>query len=155
MPAKGNDGRYLPLIAAMRTKVQYAIDRNIRIVYLDEVVFTKKTCKATEWSAANDNIFVPCESLKVPYTAVIAAISYDMGVVHYEMLDEAANHENFASFLENLFPKFEEPRLSLVLDNLAVHFHEDVKKVYTKHNVYYIRNAPYHPQFNPIVSDPS
>ena len=77
MPKKGNDGRYDNKIVAMRNKVQYAIDRNRRILYLDEVCFTKQSNKRTEWSEKRNNIFIPCESMKVPYTAVIAAIAFD------------------------------------------------------------------------------
>ena len=77
MPKKGNDGRYDSKIVELRKKVQYAIDHHIRILYLDEVCFTKHTNKRTEWSGRRDNIFIPCESMKIPYTAVIAAIAYD------------------------------------------------------------------------------
>ena len=121
-----------------------------KIIYIDEVCFSKHTTKTSEWSGRRDNIYVPCESMKVGFHAVIAAISYDGGIEHFEVLEEAANNESFAAFAENLFSKFDDQKITVVLDNLAVHFHDNVKEVYNKHDVYYIRNVPYCPQFNPI-----
>ena len=51
------------------------------------------------------------------------------------MLDQAANNESFAEFVDTLFERFGGEPLTVLLDNLAVHFHENVKAVYAKHNV--------------------
>ena len=130
MPANKNDGRYDHLIDAMRSKVQYAVNASRKLLFIDEVCFTKHTQKTCEWSNKRHNIFIPCESMHVKFHAVIAAISYDVGVEHFVVLDEAANHESFAEFAHVLFKKYEGEEITVVLDNLAVHFHDDVKTVY-------------------------
>ena len=44
MPAKAIDGRFDPLLAEMKRRVQHAVDSRKKIVWLDETVFTKAAC---------------------------------------------------------------------------------------------------------------
>ena len=46
MPIKARDGRYEPLVAEMKLRVKQAVASGKKIVWLDETVFTKTTCKS-------------------------------------------------------------------------------------------------------------
>ena len=63
MPIKGKDIRYQPLIEKMRLSMQAAVDAKKKIIYLDEIVFTKSTNVRTEWSNRTMNMHIPCEAL--------------------------------------------------------------------------------------------
>ena len=87
MPIKARDGRYEPLIAEMKRRVKQAVDSGKKIVWLDETVFTKTTCKSQEWSPSRFNFRTPCEAMGTKYTAVCAAISEGCGIEHIELYD--------------------------------------------------------------------
>ena len=87
MPTKARDGRYEPLKAEMKRRVKQAVDSGKKIVWLDETVFTKTTCKSQEWSPSRFNFRTPCEAMGTKYTAVCAAISEGCGIEHIELYD--------------------------------------------------------------------
>ena len=69
MPSGYDIEKYERMTAEMRRRLQSAIKRNLKIIWLDEVMFTKQTNQTHEWSRRNHNIWVPVESLKTKYTA--------------------------------------------------------------------------------------
>ena len=121
MPAKAKDGRFDPLLAEMRRRVQQAVDNRKKIVWLDECVFTKSTCQKLEWSRPYKNFRTPSEAVGSGYTAVCAAISEGCGVEHIELYDQALNEESFKEYLNVLASKNKRRKLVVFMDNLSVH----------------------------------
>ena len=89
MPIKARDGRYKPLVVEMKQRVKQAVDSGKKIVFLDETVFTKTTCKTQEWSPSYINFRTPCEAMGTKYTSVCATISEGCGIEHIELYDQA------------------------------------------------------------------
>ena len=84
MPMKAADGRYEPLKVEMRRRLRSAIARRLKVVWVDETIFTKHTNISYAWSRRTKNVHVPCEAMGISYTAVIAAISEEKGL---ELID--------------------------------------------------------------------
>ncbi len=55
---------------------------NLPVVYLDEIVFSKRTIQSKALSLRNQYIKVDQNNLYIGYLAVIAAVSATKGVVH-------------------------------------------------------------------------
>ena len=128
MPMKAVDGRYEPLKDEMRRRLKSAIARKLKIVYLDEIMFTKHTNMSNAWSKRNKNVHVPCEAMGVRYTAVIAAISEGCGFELIELLDSAVDEEKFSSFLYNLHAINKRNKVVIVMDNLGAHKTDTIKR---------------------------
>ena len=79
-----------------------SIDRNRKLVYLDEIIFTKSTNFRLAWSLRKRNVQLPCEVMSEKYTAVIAAISKGCGFELVKLYDKAANEDIFAKYLYKL-----------------------------------------------------
>ena len=75
----------------MRDRLKSAIERNRKIIWLDEIMFTKSSNKTHEWSKRTQNIWVPVERMNIKYTAVIAAISEGSGFEYIELHDTAVD----------------------------------------------------------------
>ena len=150
MPIKSRDGRYDPLIADMKRRVQMAIDSRKKIVFLDETIFTKNTCQSREWSRPYTNMQTPCEALGAKYTAVCAAISEGCGFECFQLYDKALDEELFIDFLEVLSSKNKRKKLVVFMDNLQVHKTEAVKEKMRQLQIEWIWNVPYMPDFQPI-----
>ena len=102
MPIKGRDGRYEPLRLEMLDRMESAIARNRKIVWLDETMFTKQTNLKLEWSKRKTNFITPCEAFGQKYTAVLAAISEGYGFEHVQLYDSAVEEQGFMVFLRRL-----------------------------------------------------
>ena len=102
MPVKAVDGRYEPLKLEMRRRLKSAIARKLKIIWVDETMFTKTTNLSLEWSKRTENVHVPCEAMGIKYTAVIAAISEGCGFEYIELHPCAVDRDIFAAFLYNL-----------------------------------------------------
>ena len=72
----------------------------MKVVYLDEAVFTFNTFSTKAWSAPYTSISVKEASIKVRAQALIAAISEDVGLELYMLNPKSINTEQFVSFLE-------------------------------------------------------
>ena len=68
---------YEVLRSIAREQLQEKFNRKIKVIFCDEVVFTKKTCQLREYSNKYKNIVLDQKDLNSPYLSVIAAISTD------------------------------------------------------------------------------
>ena len=127
-----------------------ALDQKQKIIWLDEIMFTKTTNLTHEWSKRTKNVHIPFEAMGSRYTAVIAAISEGRGFEYYELHDEAINQEKFASFLNRLADINKRKKVSLVMDNLRVHTTVPIQNFMTQLKMECIYNVPYSPEFNAI-----
>ena len=60
--------------------------RKVKIIYLDEICFTKKTIPSTAYAAKGKNILVDEMMLYSKPSYVIAAVSQERGVEHIMIL---------------------------------------------------------------------
>ena len=98
-----------------------ATNENRKIVYLDELNFTKKSIALREWSTRNSNLCVAQNDIYVGYRAVIASMTEERGFCFLRVKTEAINGDDFADYLKGLRRKHQKRRLALFMDNLAVH----------------------------------
>ena len=134
----------------MRLQLQSAIRRKLKVIFLDEIMFTKSTNLTHEWSTRHTNIKIPEEARGLSYTAVIAAISEGCGFELIELHEKGVNQEMFSSFLYKLAALNKRKKVSIVMDNLSAHRTRNVKALLRQLKMEYIYNVPYSPEFNPI-----
>lgn len=84
------------------------------------------------------------------YKSVIAAVSAEEGVELLQIQNHAVNHIDFGRYLGRLSLSNDQNPFALFLDNLAVHKHDIVKKMYDRLQIHPIFNIPYSPETNPI-----
>ena len=128
MPLKAADGRYEPLKEEMRRRMKSAIKRKLKIIYLDETMFTKHTNLSHAWSKRTKNIHVPGEAMGIRYTAVIAAISENCGFELIELHDSAVDENKFSAFLYKLHDINKGNKVVIVMDNLGAHKTDMIKR---------------------------
>lgn len=56
---------------------------NMKILYIDEAVFSFNTMKSKAWSQAYSSIEVHESKMRMKAQAIVAAISEDVGFEHY------------------------------------------------------------------------
>jgi hypothetical protein len=64
----------------LQKQMRLAAERGLRIVWLDEVNFTKKSIQTVEWSARHRNLCISQDDVYFGYRSVIAAVSAEKGV---------------------------------------------------------------------------
>ena len=127
-----------------------AIARKLKLIWLDEIVFTKTTNLTHAWSKSRTNIHVPCEAMGASYTAVIASISEGCGFELIELHDKAVDENIFSAFLYNLHAINKKNKVVIVMDNLSAHKTDLIKRQLKMLKMEYILNVPYSPEFNAI-----
>lgn len=73
-----------------------------KLVYLDEINFTKRSVTLKEWSAKNTNLTIDNEDIYIGYRSVIAAMTEEEGIIHVCILEQAVASEDFISYLKKL-----------------------------------------------------
>lgn len=79
----------------MKRLLTRARNDGCRIIYIDETVFTRKTCLDIEWTREKDNQRIDHCQLNEPTMALLCGISKEAGVEHYEIFDKSVNIEKF------------------------------------------------------------
>ena len=98
----------------------------MKVVFLDEAVFTFNTFNTKAWSSKYTSIKVKDSSMRVKTQALIAAISEDVGLDHYLIHPKSISAEQFITFLEQLSEMFEGRDFAVFMDNLSVHKTKEV-----------------------------
>ena len=93
---------FFNLLTDCNDNVIKARAKGLEILCLDEAVFTFNTFKKKAWSAKFQNLRVSEESRRMKCQALIAAISYERGLVSYEVHKGSIEGTKFLSFLEDL-----------------------------------------------------
>ena len=123
-----------------------------KLLFLDEVNFTKLAIQKQEWSPRKVNVRVDQKEIYTGYQSVCACINETYGLECIQILNRAWKHPDFIKFIQNI--RFENPGvpLAIYMDNLTIHKMNIVKYVYERLNIMPILNIPYCPEFNPIES---
>ena len=130
----------------MKWKLTRAKNEAFRIVYIDETMFTRKTCPDTEWAPKNINMQVDSAKLDDPTIALLCGISKEKGIEHYELFDKLANVVKFKQYCQNLRAKTEGEQVCLFMDNLSAHTSDKSQKEMKSLGLRYIYNVPYEPE---------
>ena len=85
-------------LITMKRNLTRARNEGCRNVYIDETMFTRKTCPDTEWAPKKSNMQVDSAKLDEPTLALLCGISKEKGVEHYELFDKSVNVTKFKQF---------------------------------------------------------
>ncbi|MAJ97176.1 MAG: hypothetical protein CMI56_00990 [Parcubacteria group bacterium] len=134
----------------MKRLLTMAKNDGYRMVYADETMFTRKTCPDKEWTRKKENMTVDMAKLAEPTLALLAGISLDKGVEHFQVFNLSVNVEKFQEWLTGLRASTEGEKICLFLDNLSAHTSERAKAAMREHGFRWVYNVPYSPDYNPI-----
>ena len=81
---------------------------------------------------------------------MLAGISKEKGVEHFQIFNFSVNTERFIDYLQGLRSANENDQICIFMDNLGVHTSDDSKAEMRKLGFRYIYNVPYSPEYNPI-----
>jgi hypothetical protein len=112
------DPIYLDIFRKMHRQLGLARLYELKIVYLDEAIFSHNTFNKRAWSGTYHPISVPENTLKVKTQAIIAAISEDVGLEAYALHPRSIKAEQFIAFLEQLSERFNGQDFAVFMDNL-------------------------------------
>ena len=87
-----------------------------KIVFLDEVNFTKNTLLKRAYSAKGQNIEIEQSAIYGGYWSVIAAISTESKIEHLFFRPKAINQDSFCEFLIELKRKLKHEKVPLFMD---------------------------------------
>ena len=62
-----------------------ALERNFRVIYLDECMITKRTLPKTVWSLPKTNVFLDQKEISIKNKAILVAVSREYGLDHIEV----------------------------------------------------------------------
>ena len=71
--------------ADLLSMLQWAQQENKKIVYLDEINFTKRSVSSREWSQKNSNLTIDQRDIYVGYRSVIASMTEENGIGSWEI----------------------------------------------------------------------
>lgn len=124
----------------------------MRIVFLDEAIFSHSTGPTRAWSANNETIEVDEANFNMKTQALLMVVSEDRGVDHFRLYPRSVANAEYAQFLEELQEINAHQPLAVFMDNMTVHRSRLAWEKYKALNIEPIFNVPYSPQFNGIES---
>ena len=98
------------------------------IVYIDEILFSKRAIKLREWAQKNSNLTVNQEDVYVGFRSVIAAMTEESGIGLIKIHEHACTGEDFRDYLLQLRGKVGNRPVSLFMDNATIHKKPCVKE---------------------------
>ena len=136
--------------ATMKRMMTRAKNDGYRIIYLDEICFTRSSVPKMEYCAKGENMPADLAHLQEPTLAVLSAISKEKGQEHYRIYKDSVNFAKFKEYLHELRARNGNEKIALFMDNLAAHKSEKSKVEMAKLGFRCIFNVPYSPEYNPI-----
>ena len=127
-----------------------AFNAKEKVVYVDEVVFTKATIPTHDYALKYSNQTVDEKDFYSKYIAVIAAIAADTGVETILIFDKAVNKFDFIEFLKHLRGINGNRKLHCFIDNMKAHKGPEVIQEFERLNIIPIWNVPYRYDLQPI-----
>ena len=134
----------------MKRLLTRAKNDGYRVIYLDETCFTRSTVPKTEYCRQGENVAADLAYMQEPTLAVLASISKERGLEHYQIYDYSVNIAKFKQFLQELRAKNGKEKIAIFLDNLSAHKSDKSKTEAASLGFRLIFNVPYSPEFNPI-----
>ena len=144
------DPYYRELFTNMHRKVQTARQRDLKLFWVDEAVFTFNTFQQRAWSGRNQSISINDADYYVKARALLCAVSDDGGLEAYRIHDRAVVSSAFVEFVHVLADRAGGQEFAIFMDNLKVHKTQEVLDACRQVQATPIFNVPYSPQFNGI-----
>jgi transposase len=120
-----------------------------KVIYLDEIVFSKRSFLGVDWSRANQNLHVDQQQVYQGYRATIAACSEERGIEHIQTANQAINGQDFIGYLRVL-KRGNPGRIAVLMDQLPAHRSNEVRAACEELDILRVFNVAYSPEFNPI-----
>ena len=149
MPEKTRQN-FVHMTRSLIEDIEQAKQEKRLIIYIDEILFSKRSIRLREWSNKNSNLTVNQPDLYVGFRSVIAAMTEESGIGLIKIHEQACTGEDFRDFLIQLRGKVGKRPVSLFMDNATIHKKPCVKEWWPKLNMEPIWNIGYSPEFNPI-----
>jgi hypothetical protein len=86
----------------MRSEVKDALERNYKLVFVDETMFTTSTVLTHIFSSKKNNIEISQDLMNNEALAVVGGVSADGGLEGYLVEKGSINSDSFIRFLELL-----------------------------------------------------
>ena len=134
----------------LRDQIAKAKREDRKVLYLDEICFTKRSVLMKDWSRANSNLSVDQKDVFTGYVTAIISMTEENGMGQYRIHQKAITSEQFIDYLKDLRSSFRKRGLAIVMDWLTVHYAAEVDPLYSELNIVPIWNVRYSPEFNPI-----
>ena len=141
---------YYNLFRDMYDAVKVTRHRDVKLVWVDEAMFTFNTFSTRAWSAKHQSIEVNDADIRIKAMAFLGAISDNGGLEAYTIHPKAITTKEFIEFVEMLSDKFHGQEFAIFMDNLQVHKTKDVLDTCKRLKARPIFNVPYSPDFNGI-----
>jgi transposase len=141
---------YYNLFREMYDAVKVTRLRDVKLVWVDEAMFTFNTFSTRAWSAKHQSIEVNDADIRIKTMAFLGAISDNGGLEAYTIHPHAITTKEFVEFVEILSAKFHGQDFAIFMDNLQVHKTKDVLETCKRLKARPIFNVPYSPDFNGI-----
>lgn len=143
-------GRYRTLALEMLRLIDEARTKALKVIYVDEAVFTFNTFERKAWSNRGTTITVPEKSLSLGTYAITTAVSRQGGLELSTTCKRSVTREQFVDFVEALSQSQQGQPFALFLDNLRAHHSFAARDAMARLGILPIFNLPYSPQFNGI-----
>ena len=145
----GNE-HYHNLFRDMYDAVKATRHRDVKLVWVDEAMFTFNTFSKRAWSAKHQSIEVNDADVRIKTMALLGAISDNGGLEAYAIHPKSITTKELIEFVEMLSEKFHGSEFAIFMDNLQVHKTKDVLETCKHLKARPIFNVPYSPAFNDI-----
>jgi transposase len=121
-----------------------------KIIWIDEVMFTKHTNMKSDWNARYRNTVVTQKKSFIFYRAVIAGLSLERGIEAIQLQYSGVDQHDVCTFLEELGKRNRGKRLAIYCDQLTAHKTNRVKTLMERRGQRCILAPIYSPEANPI-----
>ena len=96
------NGRSRQLALQMLSTLESVVQSGLKIIFVDEAVFTFNTFQGKTWAHSGSNISVPEKSLSMPTWAIVTGVSETHGVDLSLTYPRSVTSSQFVEFLEQL-----------------------------------------------------
>ena len=121
-----NQYYYYNLFREMYDAVKVTRLMDVKLVWVDEAMFTFNTFSKRAWSAKHKSIEVNDADIRIKTMAFLGAISDDGGLEAYTIHPKSITTKEFMEFVEMLSAKFHGQEFAIFMDNLQVHKTKEV-----------------------------
>ena len=135
---------------AILAKLREARDSDKPVLYLDEVVFTKRSLMTKTWSPRGIHFTVDQSQVFAGFRTAIVAVSPERGVVYFESEEQATCGERFNPFIVQLSKHMRWRPFYLFMDNLNVHKSQEARRLYERYRITPVYNIAACPELNCI-----
>ena len=91
-------------------------------------MFTRSTLPDTEWARPGENMAVDVAMKDEPTLALLAGVSKEKGVEHFQIFEKSVNKEKFQEYIDALRAANPDDKICIFMDNLSSHTSDSSKE---------------------------